>query len=321
MRVLFAGTPEFAVPALELIARRFPVAGVLTQAEAPRGRGRKTAPSPVKLKALDLGLTVYEPAALDAAFEKTVRSLGADILVSAAYGRIFRASFLELFPTGGVNVHPSLLPRFRGPSPIQAAILAGDASTGVTIQRLALKMDTGDILAQSTHPLRPDDTAATLTSALAGIGAELCVAVLDRIAAGTERARPQDNDTATYCRLITKESGLVDFSRDAAAISRMIRAYLPWPLAYSFWKGKRVFLLSGGVYPGTAVPAPAPPGTVAGMDKERGILIHTGNGILCITRIQLEYKKALPFRDFMNGNRDFAGSRLGSDGGTADESF
>ncbi len=318
MKVLFAGTPEFAVPALERIAARFPVAGVLTQADARRGRGRRAAGSPVKARAQSLGLPVFEPDALDTAFEEAVRSIGADILVSAAYGRIFKRSLLELFPSGGLNVHPSLLPRFRGPSPIQAAILEGDTETGVTIQRLARKMDTGDILAQAAYPLTGDETAASLAPVLAGIGADLCLSVLEQLEAGAVKARVQDEDAATYCRLITKDSGLVDFSRDAAFLSRLIRAYVPWPLAHAFWKGKRVFFLAGGA--SAAPPPPAPPGTVAGMDKQRGILIHTGNGILFISRLQLEYKKALPFRDFLNGNRDFIGSVLEGGAGRRNDS-
>jgi methionyl-tRNA formyltransferase len=327
MNILFAGTPDFAVPALEAIVTRHSVVGVLTQADAPQGRGRATAPSSVKTRSLALGLSVFEPDVINRDVIDRMAGLTPDLLVCVAYGKIFRQPFLDLFPRGGVNIHPSLLPRFRGPSPIQAAILAGDSETGVTVQRLALAMDSGAILAQQRLPLGPAATAASLAPVLAGIGAELCAAVVDHIAAGTEQAREQDHDAATYCKLITKDSGLVDFASGAAAIDRLIRAYTPWPLAFAYWNGKRVFFHSGGVYPGPwTTPAPAAdaisanagpviamaaPGTVLGMDKQYGILIHTGNGILYVNTIQLEFKKPMPFRDFLNGHRDFTGSVLG----------
>jgi methionyl-tRNA formyltransferase len=310
MTILFAGTPEFAVPSLLAVSARFPVAGVLTQAEAPQGRGRKPAASPVKRQALELGLPVFEPEKLDQEFIASVKKLGPRLLVVAAYGKIFKRPFLEIFPEGGINVHPSLLPRWRGPSPIQAAIAAGDASTGVTVQRLALKMDTGDILGQARHPIAETDTAASLAAALAELGAGLCALVVGEIAAGTVRGRPQDEAAATYCKLLGKTDGRLDFRESAPRLSRLIRAYNPRPLAHAFWNGKRIFFREGGVYPGRPNAPPAQPGTVLGMDKDYGILIHTGSGILFISVIQLEYKKALPFGDFLNGHKDFMGSIL-----------
>jgi methionyl-tRNA formyltransferase len=321
MTILFAGTPEFAVPSLVKIAARFPVVGVLTQADAHQGRGRKLAASPVKQKAEELGLPVFEPDKIDGAFRDIIRGLAPRLLVSVAFGRIFGPRFLDLFPDGGINVHPSLLPCFRGPSPIPAAILSGDKFTGVTVQRLALKMDTGDILAQTTHPIAETDTTATLSVLLADIGAELCATTAAAIDSGTAQARPQDEAAATYCRLIAKTDGLLNFNRSAPELARAIRAYYPWPLAHAFWGQRRVFFHAGGVSTAPAPAAAAPAGTVQGMDKAHGILIHTGNGILAIKTIQLEYKKALPFSDFLNGNRDFIGSVLaggfpGANGGT-----
>ncbi|MBN2352696.1 MAG: methionyl-tRNA formyltransferase [Spirochaetales bacterium] len=319
MKILFAGTPEFAVPALAVVASRFPVVGVLTQGDARRGRGRKSSPSPVKAKALELGLPVLEPEKLDGAFRGEVAGLAPDLLVCVAYAKIFGPKFLGLFPEGGINVHPSLLPRFRGPSPIQAAILAGDPETGVTVQRLALKMDTGDILGQEIHPVADTDTAATLSNALAEVGAELSVRVIEEIASGTVRPRPQDESRATYSRLLTKSSGLLDFAASAAELERAVRAFQPWPLAHAFWGEKRVFFLEAGAYPSPVEsglqsaesgPEPASPGRVLGMDKDLGILIHTGDGVLAVRTIQLEYKKALPFREFVNGNREFIGGTL-----------
>jgi methionyl-tRNA formyltransferase len=315
MTIFFAGTPEFAVPSLTAVAARFPVVGVLTQADAGQGRGRKPAPSPVKVKARELGLPVFEPGKIDRAFRETVSGLAPRLLLCVAIGRIFGPKFLALFPDGGINVHPSLLPRFRGPSPIPAAILSGDAVTGVTVQRLALKTDTGDILAQAVHPIAAADTTASLSPRLARLGAALCVETIEAIAAGTARSTPQDESKATSCRLLSKEDGLLDFRLGAAELERAVRAYNPWPLAHAFWNGKRLFFLAGAVHPAPPPTPSPPPGAVLGMDKERGILINTGNGILAITLIQLEYKKPLPFRDFLNGNRDLIGSVLSGAGG------
>ena len=182
MRVLFAGSPSLAVPCLARIARERDVCAVLTAADQPAGRGRTFTPTPVKETAVSLGIRVLQPERLDERAMEDVKSCSPDILVVAAYGRIFKKEFLDLFPLGGINVHPSLLPRYRGPSPIAAAIIAGDAITGVTIQRIALSFDTGDILAQARFPLGGDESAGSLGESLAAIGADLLSSVLGDMA-------------------------------------------------------------------------------------------------------------------------------------------
>ena len=208
MRILFAGTPSLAVPCLQKIAPGFEVIGVLTSRDQPAGRGRGAVQSPVKEAAVGLGLRVFQPERLDASFIEELSVLQPQLLVVAAYGKIFRPTFLALFPQGGINVHPSLLPRHRGPSPISAAILEGDAATGVTIQRIAQKFDTGDIPAQSRHPLTGKETTASLTDSLAAEGAELLL-----VGAAGDRGRlppapvVQNEAEATYCHPLRKEDG------------------------------------------------------------------------------------------------------------------
>ena len=250
MRVLFAGTPSLAVPSLEKIARR--VVGVLTSPDQPSGRGRVCVPSPVKEAALSLGLKLFQPARLDAAFVEEVRALAPDLLVVAAFGRIFRQAFLGVFRLGGINLHPSLLPRFRGPSPVSAAILAGDAETGVSVQRIALKFDTGDILAQERYPLNGDETTRSLSEALAARGAGLVASVLAGFETGTPPTPvPQKEEDASYCHPLRKEEGQVSWGEPAVLIERRVRAYDPWPRASTTLAGELLLLLKSHVHPDT----------------------------------------------------------------------
>ena len=313
MRILFAGSPEIAVPSLERTAGEHTVVGVLTNPDSTRGRGREACVTSVKSTARDLGLTILQPEKLDGAFREQVRALAPDLLVAVAYGRIFGPRFLELFPRGGVNVHPSLLPRYRGSSPINAAILNGDSLTGLTIQRLALEMDSGDILMQQELPLDGTETAESLTAVFAGIGAELLSRTLRGLEAGTLTGIPQDHSLATYCGYIRKDDGKIDWSLSAREIHRRFRGYYPWPGIFTFHKGLKLNILKANVYTGTRTAGEAAPGTVLGMDNQEGFLIQTGNGILAVTELQLQAKKPLGFRDFGNGNRDFSGSHLGGE--------
>jgi methionyl-tRNA formyltransferase len=313
MRLLFAGTPQFAVPALTAAAAEHDVCGVLTAPDGKAGRGRTPRVPAVKQKAVELGLPVFQPENPDESFIAQVRAAGPELLVVAAYGVIFKKPFLDAFPRGAVNVHPSLLPRYRGPSPIPAAILAGDAETGVTIQRLALKMDTGDILAQAHCPLSGTETTGSLTGALSAMGADLLTAVLRDMERGTLHERAQREEEASYCRLVHKQDGRVDWRSGADYISRMIRAYDPWPGAFSSYKGQNLYFRRGYPHPEGVSGAESAPGSVLGVDKQHGILIHTNNGILCIQELQLEFKRSCPWRDFLNGHKDFIGSILGGD--------
>jgi len=315
MRILFAGTPALAVPSLRVAALSHEVVGVLTAPDRPTGRGRATAAPPAAAAASQLGLPLLQPAVLDADALGRVRELAPDLLVVAAYGRIFRSAFLSIFPLGGINIHPSLLPLHRGPSPIPAAILGGDAETGVTVQRLALKFDTGDILAQSRHPLRGNETTATLTDELAREGAELLAGVLAEMAAGRPPGpRAQRDELASYCRPLRKEDGLVDWSEPAVRIERKVRAYDPWPRAATRLAGETLLVLKSHVHPGTLGfdPARGAPGDVLAADTEHGLLIRTGDGILAVERLQLQFKKPLDWRSFVNGHPAILSVRLGA---------
>lgn len=313
MRVLFAGTPSLAVPSLEKIARF--VVGVLTSLDQPSGRGRVCVPSPVKEAALALGLKLFQPARLDAAFIDEVRSLAPDLLVVAAYGKIFRQAFLEVFPMGGINLHPSLLPRFRGPSPVSAAILAGDAETGVTVQQIALKFDTGDILAQERYPLHGTESARDLSEALAARGAGLVASVLASFEAGKPLTPiPQKVEDASYCHPLRKEEGLVNWGEPAVLLERKVRAYDPWPRASTTLAGELLLLLKSHVHPDTlgSESVPKIPGVILAADRAHGLLVQTGSGILAVERLQPRFKKAMDWRSFLNGHPDVIGQRLGT---------
>jgi methionyl-tRNA formyltransferase len=316
VRVLFAGTPEIAVPSLDALAGSpHEIVGVLTAVDRPTGRGRRTAAGPVKERAVSLGLPILQPDRLGSEIRRAVGELKPDLLVCVAYGRIFGPKFLSLFELGGINLHPSLLPKYRGPAPIPAAILGGDTQTGVTIQALALEMDAGDILAQKSVMLSGTETTETLTTHLSGIGAQMLVGVVQSLADGTVTSRPQNAADATSTGLISKADGEIDWTSPADVIERSVRAFYPWPLAFTTFKGQRLNILeSTSISVGDESPETAPdggPGTVVRVDTERGILVETGNGKLALTRLQLQSRKALSFTSFQNGVHDFVGAVLG----------
>lgn len=308
MRILFAGTPEIAVPSLRALVAASHRVEVLTNPDAAVGRGGKVVVSAVKAAALDLGLTIYQPERLDAAVREQLEGRF-DLLVSFAYGKIFGPLFLALFPQGGVNIHPSLLPRWRGPSPLSAAIAAQDSETGITVQRLALGMDEGDILCQCRIPLEGTETTGTLTSWAAGAATELVVTTVRKIAQGTVSAVPQSPDGVTYCRLLSKDDGVIHWARSAREIDAQIRSMDPWPGTSSTWEGQRILLKGSRVSKSSLSGHPV--GTVVLVDKSEGILVQTGNGIVAIRELQLPARKSLDFRSFLNGNPRFLGAHLG----------
>jgi methionyl-tRNA formyltransferase len=310
MRVLFAGTPGIAVPSLRETARAHEVCAVLTAADQPAGRGRAREASEVKKAAHELGVRVIEADRLDARVSGAIRELAPELLVVVAFGRIFRQSFLDLFPRGGVNVHPSLLPRHRGPSPIAAAILAGDRETGVTVQRIALEVDAGDVYARRTVVLDGTETTGSLTAVLAEVGAGLLAEVLASIERGTAAPVAQSGEP-TRCRLIEKEDGRVDWADAAAVIERKVRAYDPWPRAFTSWEGRPLLLLHTRLPAGTVVPGSgAAPGTVLGPSGD-GLAVQAGDGPLAITRLQPAFGRPMDWRAFLNGHPGIAGARLG----------
>jgi methionyl-tRNA formyltransferase len=255
-----------------------------------------------------------QPNRLDEAFRQEVRAAAPQILAVAAFGRIFRQEFLDLFPLGGINLHPSLLPRFRGPSPISAVILSGDAETGVSIQKIALKFDTGDLLAQERYPLAGTETTASLTDVLAERGAQLMASVLAALESGTPPVPVvQDDAEATYCQTLRKEDGLIAWEEPALIIDRKVRAFDPWPRATTSISGESLLVLKSHVYPGTlGSEASGAPGTVLSSDKDHGILVRTGQGILAVERLHKQFKKPMDWRPFLNGHPEIIGVRLGA---------
>lgn len=314
MRILFVGTPAVAVPTLKAVASRFEVAAVLTNTDKPGPRGRTLVPPPIKEEALALGLDVLQFDRLGKAARDAVSPYGCDTLLCFAYGRIFGVKFLSLFSGERLNIHPSLLPALRGPSPIQGTILSQLETGGISIQRLAAEMDSGDILATVTYELFGDETTASLTERVAELAAPLACEALERIKEGRALFTPQRGE-ATFTTLIDASMAKLDFNTSTKSLHAQIRAMMPWPKAETTFAGQRLFIT--GVYGSIAQAGgdPAPDGAVAGtvvqVDKRKGIGIVTGDGILWVTSLQLEKRKQLDALSFFNGNRHLLGSRLG----------
>ena len=312
MRIVFFGTPEFAVPSLRALASsRHEIALVVSRPDRPVGRRREPVPPPVVREARALGLPVEQPAKLRSGpFPARFRELAPDAAAIVAYGRLIPAALLEVPRHGFVNVHPSLLPRHRGPSPIQWALVEGDRVTGVTTMLLDEGMDTGPILLQREVPIEEGETADRLGARLAEEGARLLVETLDGLEAGTVRPRPQPEEGATVTPLLERGMGKVDWSLPAEAIAARLRGFTPWPGLYTRLRGERLKLHA--LEPVTPPPpGPEPPGTVleAGPD---GIVVRCGGGgAVRITELQREGRRRLPVRAFLAGERVRPGERLG----------
>jgi methionyl-tRNA formyltransferase len=314
MRILFVGTPDIALPSLRLLNDRFDVCGVLTSPDKPSGRGRRLVAPPVKVLAESLGLTVLQPTKLGKEFRETVRGLDPELMTVVAYSRIFGPKFLSLFGRGSINLHPSLLPKHRGPSPIPAAILAGDAVTAITIQRVGLEMDAGNILCQEELIIEPGETAGELSLRIAPLGAQMLADVVGCIEDGRVQETAQDESAVTYCTLIEKGDGCIDWCTSAVEIERMVRAYNPWPVAYTTLAGSKLSILKASAYSPPDAPVECETsGMVVGVDKARGILIQTNHGMLAVEELQLQSRKVLGWKAFLNGSPGFVGSALGGD--------
>ena len=309
MRILFAGSPGIAVPALKAVAESCTLAGLLTNPDSPKGRSGKPEPTECALAVQKYSLPVLKPEKLDSEARALAVDLRPDLLISFAYGKIFGPKFLAMFPLGGINIHPSLLPKYRGPTPIPAVIINRESETGLTIQKLAAEMDSGDILVQQTVPLNGQETTSSLSELMAAKAAALLPDVLKGIAAGTITAHKQDHNAATYCSLIAKEDGRIDWNRSAAEIEARIRAFDPWPLCWTMHGDLQLFILQARIVEGCG--GRAAPGQVLGKDRDLGILIQTGEGILAAGKLQYRAKKALEWNVFLNGARNFVGAKLG----------
>ena len=310
-RVVFFGTPEFAVPTLqELLDSRHIVCGVVTQPDRPRGRGHQVSDSPVKALAVERGLPLLQPTRLRVpGFAAALRDWRPDIGVVAAYGKIIPDDILALPRLGMINVHASLLPKYRGAAPIQRAIIDGEAMTGVTIMRIETLLDAGAMLAKVTRPIGPDDTSDVVERDLARLGADLLLEVLEQIAAGTAQEERQDFMLATFAPRLTKEEGVLDWSLPAAYVHNRVRGLHPWPHASTHLDGARIILLKTRVEPGTT---DAAPGTIVDVSAD-AIHVATGHGErIVIEQLQPEGRRPMSAREFAAGRHLKPGLRFTS---------
>jgi len=310
LRVLFFGTPAFAVPTLEaLLQSPHEIVGVVTQPDRPRGRGQKISDAPVKHFAAAASLPILQPSRLkDDAFLSEVRALDVDLGVVAAYGKILPEELLRLPRLGMINVHASLLPRYRGASPVHRAIIDGETYTGVTIMRVVKALDAGAMLSTVRRPIGSAETSVEVERDLAHLGASLLVSTMERLADGTAVEEAQDESASTYAPRLTKADGLIDWSRTSAEIHNLVRGLHPWPHAFTFLNGERVIFLRSEPL---GDDAGAPPGTIvhAAADDLR---VATGAGTLRVVQLQAEGKRPMSVRDFLSGHRMTPGERFGS---------
>ncbi len=300
-RIVFMGSPDFAVPALGELTKHYPVVGVVTQPDRPAGRGRAMTPPPVKALAEDLGIPVIQPERLKepGAFAQ-LQAWHPDLIVVVAFGQILRQNVLDLPPYGCINVHASLLPRWRGAAPVQAAILHGDTISGVTIMKMDAGVDTGPILAQRAVEILPEDTSGTLTERLALEGASLLIETLPSYLSGELLPQPQDDNRATYAKMLKKEDGLLDFNKDAVTLARQVRAFNPWPSAFFFWQGVPLKVIRAHPLPST---------NQVGVGEHKVIngfpAIGTGEGYLVLDEVQPAGKRPMAGDVFLRGARQW----------------
>jgi methionyl-tRNA formyltransferase len=310
VNIVFAGTPAFAVPSLRALAAvGHTLAAVYTQPDRPAGRGRRAAKSAIKQAALELRLPVQQPPKMTPQTAAGLQQLVPDVMVVVAYGLILPEIVLRIPAHGCINVHASLLPRWRGAAPIARAIEAGDTVTGITIMQMDAGLDTGDMLAQCQTPISEDDTAQTVHDRLAELGAILLVQTLDKVATGTIAARPQDHAAACYAAKIRKADALLNWDDPAVVLHRRVRAFNPWPVAYTHFRGRILRIWEVGAVAPDAGREVGLPGTLVAVDRS-AIYVSTGAGILPIRRLQLEGGKSLDVQAFVNGYHPKPGERL-----------
>lgn len=306
MKIIFLGTPELAIEVLHAVHEEHSIVAVLTQPDKPHGRSKKLIPSPVSIEAEKLGLQVYKPEKITDDLIQTLKALEADIFLTFAYGIILPEPFLKITPLGGINIHPSKLPKLRGPSPIKTALLNGAVVSGITIQKVHKKVDRGDILFRKSFDITPEDDEVSLEEKVGRMSADIINSVLYEYSAKKITPIPQNENDATYCTMFKKEDGRIDWSKPAASIINKIRAFSRWPVAFTFLEGKKVNIFKAHLngefdfedfdnyHPGRIVKA----------DKKSGILVKTKDALISIQRLQLEGKNILDYKDFMNGYKN-----------------
>jgi len=309
MRVVFFGTPALAVPSLAALHEAHDVLAAVCQPDKPKGRGKKLEPPPVKQWAQAHGVPVHQPLKLnDGTFEAWLKDTGAEVCALAAYGRILKQPILDAVPHGFLNMHPSLLPKYRGPSPIQSAVLNGETETGVTTMRVTLEMDSGPILHQERVTIGANETAVELTDRLASLGGRMLAEAVSEVASGRASFVPQMDDAATYCSMLKKEDGFMDWTQSARHLHNLVRGAQPWPSAQTLWRGHVCRVLGSELAEGGGK---GQPGEVIATDKDRAV-VATGDGALAITAFQPPGKRAMPMADYLRGANVKTGERFAS---------
>ena len=310
LRIIFAGTPDFAARHLDaLLSSEHEIVGVFTQPDRPAGRGKKLMPSPVKALAEEKGLPVFQPASLrQQENQQLVADLNADVMVVVAYGLILPKAVLDMPRLGCINVHGSLLPRWRGAAPIQRALWAGDTQTGVTIMQMDVGLDTGDMLYKLACPITSEDTSATLYDKLAALGPQGLIETLQQLAQGTAQPQVQDEELVTYAEKLSKDEARMDWSLSAEQLERCIRAFNPWPMSWFVIDEQPIKVWKASVLPSSTQ---AEPGTIVEASKS-GIQVATAEGILNLESLQPAGKKAMSAQDLLNSRREWfvPGNRL-----------
>ena len=313
MKIVYMGTPDFAVNPLRALAEAgYEVTGVVTQPDKPKGRGKTMLPTPVKEEALKHGFQVYQPVKVrDPEFLQDLKDLDPDIIVVAAFGQIIPKSILDLPKYGCINIHASLLPKYRGAAPIQQAVIDGEKESGVTIMRMGTGLDTGDMISRIVVPLAADETGGSLFDKLAEAGAKLLIETLPHIFDGTAVYEKQPEESPTpYAGMITKQMGMIDFGKSAVELERLVRGLNPWPSAFTFWNGKTLKVWESFVVKREELDTQsAEPGTVVKTDK-KGIYVACGEDVLVLSQVQLEGKKRMDADAFLRGCHIEAGSRF-----------
>jgi methionyl-tRNA formyltransferase len=337
VRLVFFGTPAFAIPSLEAVLAASEVAAVVTRPARPRGRGLRVEEPPAAVVAAQYGLEVLQPGSLRTPeFLSTLRALSPDLVVAVAFGRLIPPEVLEIPSLGGINLHPSLLPRYRGAAPIPRAIAAGETETGVTVLHLSEELDAGDIILQRTVPISPDDTSATLEARLAREGADLLVEAIRLLESGRALRRPQDSSQATLAPKLSREEGLIRWTDPAARIANLVRAFVPWPVAYTLRDGEPLRIWRATAHPvmpearssGAGAPGrtsaagerlppveerPLPPGTVVRADDAEGapLVVAAGEGTVHVHEVQPSSGRRMPASAYVRGYRLSPGTVLG----------
>ena len=322
MKIVYMGTPDFAVPPLAaLVKNGYEVAAVVTQPDKPKGRGKTLLPTPVKEEAMKHEIPVYQPLKVrDSEFVETLKELAPDMIIVAAFGQIIPKTILDMPKYGCLNIHASLLPKYRGAAPIQQAVIDGEKESGVTIMKMGVGLDTGDMISQAVVPLAEDETGGSLFEKLAEEGAELLIRTIPSIVDGTAVYTKQPEESPTpYAAMISKKMGLLDFGKSAEELERLVRGLNPWPSAFTkvngknlkIWDAKVIAMFGGDLFSKIPGQNPTKSAGKVWVADETGLHVKTGDGILVIEELQLEGKKRMKTADFLRGYAIEPGTRLG----------